>query len=186
MASDDMGSAGWVLLGGGLLIVAGGAAFALSRRPRRRHEEVVGYDVPVAPIMPAARPVPATVASVVPAQAVAPPQEHFARVAPEEPRRARVASVDRVHSDASYDDRRALLEAMIAEAPSRANPFHSRRNRLRRADFLLRTGQAQPKDGLTAAERAGVEPAMASDRWSEMRFGGAQKARISWKPAPAR
>ncbi len=71
---------------------------------------------------------------------------------------------------------------MIAEEPSEANPFHSRRNRLRRADFLLRTGQVADSDVVTAP-RTQQEPSIVSDRWSESRFGTRQNARVSWKPS---
>lgn len=48
------------------------------------------------------------------------------------------------HGPASDLD--ARREAMIAEAPTAANPFLTRRNRLRRADFLLRQEEASRLD----------------------------------------
>ncbi|HEX7822902.1 MAG TPA: hypothetical protein VF463_20075 [Sphingobium sp.] len=171
-ASDNMGYAGWVLLGGGLLIVAGGAAFAMTRRPKRR-EEVAAYSVPVAPILPA------------PPMARQPETFTAPHVGREEPHRASIASPGPTAHGGIHEDRHAVLEALVAEAPSQANPFHSRRNRLRRADFLLRTGQVQEQTSANM-RHAYEEPTLVSDRWSEMRMGGKQNARVSWKPATQR
>lgn len=166
---DAMGYAGWVLLGGGLLLVAGGATFAMTRRPKRRDEVYADTDDMVT--TSAVTPVP-TFAPVAATPFVAEPVAPVAAPVVRQPVAAR-----EVVADLPLDDRRAALEAMVAEAPSEANPFHSRRNRLRRADYLLRTGQVQPEAAVAE------ETAPARDRWSEMSFGGKRASRFSWKPA---
>lgn len=180
-ASEDLGYAGWALLGGGLLIVAGGAAFAMTRRPRRR-DEAVTYEVPVTatPLAPGAfAPAPAARAPepVAETGAVLATQQTASRPSVAEPAQP-------VHARA-YDDRHAQLEAMVAEAPSEANPFHSRRNRLRRADYLLRTGRIQDRVEPVQIAQDGTAAA-SSDRWTETRLGSRQNARVSWKPATTR
>lgn len=175
-ASADMGYAGWILLGGGLLIVAGGAAFAMRRRPKP-HKEVRAYSkgegmsAPHAVSRePNARPLP-----------FAPDRAAQKEMHP--PRAA--APHSRGMGGSACGDHHALLEVMVAKAPTEANPFHTRRNRIRRADFLLRTGQAEER-GLASAQQRYDGRALIPDRWSEMRFAGKQNARVSWKPATAR
>lgn len=190
-SSDGMDYAGWALIGGGLLLVAGGAAFALRRRPRRDEEaydEIYAASEPVE-VVPAA-PVPLTPAMAT-RPAVAEPKLTVEDPVVETPRRAApvMEQVQRrpVAAPVAIDDRRAALEAMIAEAPSEANPFHSRRNRLRRADFLLRTGQARPEEVLAPAPATAAEAAApARDRWTEMSFGSKRASRINWKPLTSR
>ena len=168
-ADNGTGPAGWALLGGGLLLVLGGAAFALRRRPARDVENndyaAVEDGVNSFATVPAAAPAPAMNAAPSSRAPVAQP----AMVAPR-------ASASGDHHD--------VLEAMVAEAPSEANPFRSRRNRLRRAEFLLRTGQAEARqaDYGSLAQSQTQGASTRSDRWSEMRFPGEQKARVSWKP----
>ncbi|MFT3967788.1 MAG: hypothetical protein QM690_18095 [Sphingobium sp.] len=183
-SSEDMGYAGWMLLGGGLLLVAGGAAFALSRRPKRR-EEADGHVAAWASMAPSPVAAGTASAAAAPAQTVTRAPVHD----PVPPRRA-VMAPHRIaqtagHGELAPDQRKAVLEAMVAEAPSEANPFHSRRNRLRRADFLLRTGQAEPRHGeyVVREERQPEMAGAQADRWSEMRFQGRQKTSVNWKPA---
>lgn len=162
-SASGMDYAGWVLLGGGLLLVGGGAAFAMSRKPRRRSEAYTAPEQTVSVEPVAAAPAP------------------FAPVSPE-PVGVR-APVTARHDPVVMrgDTHQAALEALIAEAPSAANPFHSRRNRLRRANFLLRTGQATPTG---MADTATTQEAVTQrDRWTEMSFGGQRAARVSWRPA---
>lgn len=174
MPANDTGNpdyAAWALLGGGTFLVMSGAAFALTRRPKRRDEEAA-YRADEAS---------ATVAIVAVHPAPLPAAMVREKVAPA-PVRAEPA-LTRDYADATPDARRNALEALVAEAPSEANPFHSRRNRLRRADFLLRTGQAEPRQGEYAVtEESAAATAAQKDRWSEMRFQGGQKARINWRP----
>ncbi|HTH29465.1 MAG TPA: hypothetical protein VL918_13495 [Sphingobium sp.] len=77
----------------------------------------------------------------------------------------------------SNDDFRAQLEAMVAQAPTRENPFHTRKLRLRRAHHLLRTGQASAPVPKAAPARS------AAERWSEMRIAGQSPVQLSWRPA---
>jgi hypothetical protein len=178
-ASASMDYASLALLGGGLLLVAGGVTFAMSRKPKRReqvYDEVLDASVgPVAtPFVPSVTSPPMT---PVVAEPVAPVIAHVREPAPV---RQPAFAAER-HRDVPVDERHAALEAMIAEAPSEANPFHSRRNRLRRADFLLRTGQVQPDSVPVAARNEEAMPAR--DRWSEMSFGGKRATRVNWRPA---
>ncbi|CAN5126216.1 hypothetical protein BH10PSE13_BH10PSE13_14670 [soil metagenome] len=179
--SGGMDYASWVLLGGGLLLVVGGATFAMTRRPRRRDEAYrasqtgTGSDVvsrapaSLSPLAPTA----AIAQSSRPVAVVETPVAHT-------PAMAAQSMARKSYADAAAGDNRTALEAMIAQTPSEANPFHSRRNRLRRANFLLRTGQAAPNGEFAPARREQV--ASASDRWTEMSFGGQRAARLSWKP----
>ena len=66
-------------------------------------------------------------------------------------------------------------EAMIAAAPTAGNPFLTRKNRLRRANFMLRQeGLSESADavkGLTvAAPQAGVEPARSAQRDTQVTY----------------
>jgi len=177
-SSGGMDYAGWVLLGGGLLLVAGGATFAMTRRPRRHADDDVDATsngstgvIPVsAPL--ATAPVTPSVEPTRPAAVI-------------EPQSVRAPSMARQPNlDFASDDRIAVLEAMIAEGPSEANPFHSRRNRLRRADFLLRTGRAVADVSSKSVRPEQIAPAR--DRWSQMSFGGQRATRLSWKPVTNR
>ncbi|HEX7857104.1 MAG TPA: hypothetical protein VF503_25765 [Sphingobium sp.] len=183
--------AGWALLGGGLLLVAGGAVFALSRGSRRSpvrdgygaaDEDL--FTVTPAPILPTAPMIARPVMGQPSHDRV--PERDAAPVAATsvELRKVRPVAMNHDYAELAPSDRSAVLEAMVAEAPSEANPFRSRRNRLRRADFLLRTGQVTPRQGASGAtEERELEPVGVRDRWSEMRFQGIQKTRISWKSA---
>lgn len=186
--ADGSNYAGWAVLGGGLLLVAGGAAFALSRRPKRR-DEVVEYDTADAvAVHPAPLPAAPAMAMREPRHDLVPPRAAPASVVAStamKQRQPQPVALDRDYAEMPADDRRTALEAMVAEAPSDANPFHSRRNRLRRASFLLRTGQAAPRQGeyVVTEDRVPEAAAASTDRWSEMRFQGRQKTNISWRPA---
>jgi hypothetical protein len=121
---------------GAVAILAIGAAFALRRR-KDPLEEQVAHDLYV----PASAPAPAApilrdepVVEVRPArEPVMAAQSHY---------------VPPVYADDTAQPARAdaapasSLEAMIAEPPSQANPFVTRKNRLRRATFLLQNGEA--------------------------------------------
>ncbi|HEX7874927.1 MAG TPA: hypothetical protein VF475_18590 [Sphingobium sp.] len=178
-APDGANYANWILLGGGLLLVGGGAAFALTRRPKRRAETDTYVTTDADARVVAAAPI------VVPERALSRPVHD-----PVPQRPVSASQVQRTVQPAVWQpvgDRRAALEAMIAEQPSEANPFHARRNRLRRADFLLRTGQAGPRQGeYRVTEERQPEPVGATDRWSEMRFRGKENTRVSWKPVTNR
>lgn len=183
-ALDGMGYAGWVMLGGGLLIVAGGAAFALGRRPKR-HVDSVSYATPLMGVVTGvgdrmAEPHPVVVAAPVAAHV---PQVKAHRSTAGAQSQGPIPEKNQGHANNANEGHRAILEVMVAEMPSEANPFHSRRNRLRRADFLLRTGQAQPQKPSFGAWQSHEELALVLDRWSEMSFSGKQKARVNWSSA---
>ena len=77
-----------------------------------------------------------------------------------------------------------VLEALIAQSPSPANPFSTRRNRLRRAHYLLRTGQARAEVPANAARTMAERPAaFAPDRWSETRVAGQTPMWVNWQPS---
>jgi hypothetical protein len=180
-----MDDADWMLLGGGLLIVAGGAAFAMRRRPSSvaSRDEVYENDR-VAPVVPASVSPEFVPIQFTPAMASslnADPELPLETVA-----EAPVATpAPRPMAVIPTDDRHAALEAMVAEQPTEANPFCTRRQRLRRADYLLRTGQARPVVAGQAQPSVEQEQvsALAGDRWSQQSFGGRRMRPINWKPA---
>jgi hypothetical protein len=94
------------------------------------------------------------------------------------------AAVPAAAVDLGGSDRHAMLEAMVAEPRSQANPFLTRGKRIRRADFLLRTGQAWPATDVAA--RSDQPSVLAADRWSETRLTGKATTRMIWRPAGAR
>lgn len=188
------GETGWLLLGGGLVLVAGGAAFAMRRR--RIPEENVNTTATARPALAplattrftdgdgnigaSSAPPIATIAQVSPLVSSS-RSEAKAPLAPTpRPYEAHATTLNPVLSTVGSTDRNAALEAMIAEAPSEENPFKTRRQRLRRADFLLRTGQAQPA---TATQTQEQGPELIGDRWSQTAFGGRRMIPVNWKPA---
>jgi hypothetical protein len=73
------------------------------------------------------------------------------------------------------------IEEMVAAPPSAANPFLTRRNRLRRAEFLARQSEEAV---VTPRAEAPMAAAEREDR-SQMvyRFGPGQQPRTRWVPA---
>lgn len=144
----------WLLLGGGLLVAMAGTVLVISRRRRPRS---------ASPARPAERmrsltPVPAAPASA--------------------PMKANARSANRQENDHA-----PILEALIAQPPSRANPFSTRRNRLRRAHYLLRTGQARAEFPAATSVTADRPAPFAPDRWSETRIAGQTPMWVNWQPA---
>jgi hypothetical protein len=147
-----------LLLGSGLMLVIGGGglvAYASSRR-RKNGPRKATPEAPKAAPRLVAKPV---------AEA---PQPKIARPEP-------VKTVPAT-ARANLGKRDAALETMIAAQPSSVNPFTTRKNRLRRAHYLLRTGQAAPERA--EGEAVALAPA---DRWSVMRFGAYPTVRTNLK-----
>ncbi|MET0238772.1 MAG: hypothetical protein ABW184_02645 [Sphingobium sp.] len=171
--SNDLGYADWMVIGGGLLLVAGGAAFAMRRRPRRTDERSAVSAVTVGDVA-FVRQEPVRTRTAV-ARDIAPASAPV--MAPI------TAATGSVGKPAVYgSDRDAALATMVSDPRSATNPFLTRRNRLRRANFLLRTGQASPVADTTPQPKSAA-PGFASDRWSETRLAGKSATRINWKPA---
>lgn len=168
-----MGAGDWLMLGGGLLLVGGVSVLALRRKsvPSRIQEADLepAAEAPMAPpvmqrpIVPAAEPVAAS-----------------AGYSMQPPVLKRSAPV--MAQPESLDDRHAALEAMVAEAPSDANPFRTRAKRLRRAEFLLRQ-QAGGSMAASDGARAAASTTAPADRWSVADFGGRATSRKPLRPA---
>lgn len=78
-------------------------------------------------------------------------------------------------------------EAMIAAMPSAANPFLTRKNRLRRANFLLANG-GEYQGSVIMPQPVAAQAAQAPARQTKpaeqvtYRFSGAKNARVAFKP----
>lgn len=116
---------------GAVAILAAGAAFAMRRRKDPANEDVapVAYEPVSAPVAPVLSEEP--VVQVRPAR-----QPAMATTTADAPYVQPVYTDQRVQPVSSAAPATSL-EAMIAEQPTAANPFLTRRNRLRRANFLL-------------------------------------------------
>jgi len=116
---------------GAVAILAAGAAFAMRRRKDPANEDVapVAYEPVSAPVAPVLSEEPAV--QVRPAR-----QPAMATTAADAPYVQPAYSDERVQPVSSVAPATSL-EAMMAEQPTAANPFLTRRNRLRRANFLL-------------------------------------------------
>ena len=152
--------------GTGAVLLLGGAAYALSRRRKIVSQDAASYEpqsarVTDAPISPAAR------EAVMPAAAM---------VAPAQPIVRSSETTAMVGGD---------LEAIAAAAPTAANPFLTRRNRLRRAHFLLHQDQGANTASMHEAAKA---PEVATTNQSQSQrsaqpvysFG---KAPVTYRPA---
>ena len=154
--------------GTGAVLLLGGAAYALSRRRKIVSQDAVtaSYEpqsarVTDAPISPAAR------EAVMPVATMAAPVQPMVRSSETAP----VVSSD--------------LEAVAAAAPTAANPFLTRRNRLRRAHFLLHREQGANTASMHEAAKA---PEVATTNQSQSQrsaqpvysFG---KAPVTYRPA---
>ncbi|MGV3771035.1 MAG: hypothetical protein ACO1NM_13485, partial [Sphingobium phenoxybenzoativorans] len=124
---------------GAVAILAIGAAFAM-----RRRKDPLDEPVAVDPYAPVSAPAPAApVLSDAPAVTVRP-----ARTPVAEPVMATAGAVESPYIAPTYEPVRHMaapassLEAMVAEQPTQANPFLTRKNRLRRANFLMHKGEA--------------------------------------------
>lgn len=144
---DDGTEAGYWILGlGAALLVGAGSYAALRRRqvsavaePEKTmfgYKPVIEQEREIEPFV-AVNPVDRFKATehelaVAPLAAVKEPDEMSAAIAPASSERHIAASTPEISGDLA-----SRREAMIAEAPSALNPFLTRKNRLRRANFLL-------------------------------------------------
>ncbi len=135
-ATADSGNM-WAIVGGtGAVLLLGGAAYALSRRRKIVSGEVVETSYEPQSARVADVPVGAAAGGLTPAATIDAPAKPLERqpVATVTPQFARSgATAPMVGGD---------LEAVAAAAPTADNPFLTRRNRLRRANFLLHREQS--------------------------------------------
>lgn len=180
----------WALGAGGAALLLGMGALAFLRRRDRAEEarEDAAIDAPLA------RPEPVPAPSAPALSAAAAPVGYspaaITAVVATPDASGPTAPARRAPSMTTGDAYRDRLEAMVAEAPSAENPFRTRRQRLRRAEYILRTGHA-PEDLAPApaspASPAAPEPAHTRAPQPVYDFGGGRKP-VSfrpggWKPA---
>lgn len=171
--SDE--TAYWAI-GGGLALLLGAGAIAALRRKHESAEAPQPAGIApraAAPEPGAVEPIVAEPVAVMPAMSATP-----AMPASPPPEPAFHASETRFGS----------LEAMVAAAPSAENPFLTRRNRLRRANFLLRNGQmpATSQAAVPVRTAAAAAPAQQPQKAPQpvYSFGGQASYRPrGWKPA---
>ncbi|MBN8817119.1 MAG: LPXTG cell wall anchor domain-containing protein [Sphingomonas sp.] len=160
--SDD--TAYWAI-GGGIALLLGAGAIAALRRKHERAE--APQPAAIAPRAVTREQVAVEPVAVMPAMPASPPPEPA------------------FHAG---DARFGSLEAMVAAAPSAENPFLTRRNRLRRANFLLRNGQlpATSQAATPVRTAAAAAPAQQPQKAAQpvYSFGGQASYRSrGWKPA---
>lgn len=152
----DSDGALWAAAGAGALLLAGGIALAA----RRRRPEAVLTDENRPSVIE--RDKVSTPPVVAPVTSVVAPQ-----------RASDFASQGAVSSDEPVRHL-VVVDAMASDRPTAENPFLTRRNRRRRADFLLRTGQAEPAPAAAPPGRGQAPHAdrVQPDRYSSFRIGG--------------
>ncbi len=164
----DNSAVEWGLIGGGIVLLGGAGLLAMTRRRRLREENDVVLHAALrreSPVEPVVTPEP--IAERVPARTVITP-------APAAPAYAMArSSAGTGHGD---------LDAMVAAPPSAENPFRTRKNRLRRAHFLLRQGNPVVSQSQHAAV-ADAQPQVAKRPAPVFDFGGNMGQRRSWRPA---
>lgn len=166
---------GAIIGGAGAVLLLGGAAYALSRR-----RKVGDRDALVTPSYePRSAPLDAVPTTVVTRGGSAP----IATVASPMNVRTQVARTAAATAIVSND-----LEAMAAAAPTADNPFLTRKNRLRRANFLLHRGRGNHSNPAAMAART---PEMAyqsqSQRSAQPVYDFGRKPLtfrpVGWKPS---
>ena len=180
----DSNGAEWVLGLGAIALVGGLGALAVRRRKPRVDDagvEPAYVERPVAPVAPATTMAPVAVSS-------ASQDVEDELITTSTPTHASAFNQwnDRPAAAAYSDDPVARREAMIAERPSAANPFLTRRNRLRRANFLARHDGIYHGSGVeapTAAAATAQTPSRA-DRSGQVtyRFSDKAKGKPTFKP----
>jgi hypothetical protein len=161
-------------MGAGLILLLGaGIAFAMRRR-RADSGAVVDYDeahmIKAAPSASYAEPV------------YAPTTAQILREPVAEPEAVRAARSPVAHS-APVGQHGGSIEAMVAERPSPANPFLTRKNRLRRAQFLMRKAET-PTAPLPPTAQGKPSVTVRIDRSRQVYdFGGVSNRRRPFKPA---
>ncbi|RVT41082.1 hypothetical protein [Sphingobium algorifonticola] len=159
----------WGLMGGGIVLLGGAALLATMRRRRLRadsdpviHRASVQHGVREEPVIESA-----ITTDRVPSPVAVAPTPVAARRSTASP------VVGHQHAD---------LEAMVAAAPTADNPFRTRKNRLRRAHFLMRNG------GMAVTQPTTVTPVNAVPQTVPRHapvydFGGNMGQRRGWRPA---
>ncbi|CAN5210855.1 hypothetical protein BH10PSE12_BH10PSE12_37520 [soil metagenome] len=169
VARRDPGVDTGVLLamGAGLIALLGaGAAFAMRRRKPDEADYAVAGAPGIAPDVAYAH----TTYTPSMAQVIREPVAE-----PETVRASAPIAADHVPAGS--------IEAMVAERPSTANPFLTRKNRLRRAEYLMRTGDAPVATVAPKAEPK-VTVTARIDRSNQVYdFGGVSDRRRPFKPA---
>ena len=167
-ATSDDGNMLAIIGGTGAVLLLGGAAYALNRRRKVvSHEAVTTRYEPQSARVTDVQVSPATREGVMPPAAMAAPVKPMVRSSETTPM---------VGGD---------LEAMAAAAPTADNPFLTRRNRLRRAHFLLHHEQGANSASMHEAPKA---PDVATTNQSQSQrsaqpvysFG---KAPVTYRPA---
>lgn len=165
----DSSALEWGLMGGGVVLLGGAALLAMARRRRLREEtDPVIHRMPV---QDAVREQP-VIARTVTADRV--PLPMATASTPVAARRSTASPV--------VGDQHADLEAMVAAPPTADNPFRTRKNRLRRAHFLMRNGGmavTQP----TTVTAVNAVPQTAPRHAPVYDFGGNMGQRRGWRPA---
>ncbi|MEZ5655766.1 MAG: LPXTG cell wall anchor domain-containing protein [Sphingobium sp.] len=177
----------WVLGLGALALVAGAGVLAFGRRASSQQP------VP-APIVDRDHEFvePAAVASEGPAPISPVVSDDLARedfMSDNEVRHrelaATSAAIPMVSRSQEYADAETRREMMIAEAPSEANPFLTRKNRLRRANFLMRQDNiASPQPALSEAAAPAAAHAARPEEATQVtyRFDGKRQRTPILKP----
>lgn len=149
----------WGLAGGALLIAGVAGALAFRRRRENGGEEGVTLHTSEGIV-------------TVPEAAVAPEREAavFAATAP-------FATAPATRPVLAPDHQHDSLEAMVAAPPSAANPFLTRRNRLRRAEFLLAQGGVRAAGTKAPAGQQAVAAPQPVDRSQILYRFGPEKGR---------
>ena len=171
---DDGTEAGYWILGlGAALLVGAGSYAALRRRQVSAVAELEKTMFGYKPVIEQEREIEPFVAvnpadrfkatepelAVAPVAEVTEPDQVSAAISPASSERPIAASTPEISGDLA-----SRREAMIAEAPSTANPFLTRKNRLRRANFLLARNAnelvlEQPSTPSVSAQSAKEKPA---------------------------
>ncbi len=167
---DDGTSNGleWGLAGGAVVLIAGLGLMAMRRRRPDSREVLVDERVNAGPLLTD------HVSTPVVASAVATSAPTFRTDAP---RHVAAAPATFDAREAGHGD----LEAMAASAPSTANPFLTRKNRLRRAHFMLRQ-----QDTVAYSDAPATAPAAVQDQRRPSPvydFGGGISKRRGFRPA---
>jgi hypothetical protein len=162
----------WALGGAGLALAGGLSLFAIGRRKDQPEAARVDQTVVAARVRP--NPVRATPATE-PFVKLTPPEPVVVLTPPDAPSVEQIAPLSPAQT----------LEAMVAASPSAENPFLTRKNRLRRAKYIVAHGAPEP---FRAEARFKSEPTLVVGSQFEpqpaYKFTKAPSPqRFGWKPA---